>query len=98
MKKSGTGTLKTFLGYHSMVEITPGEKHFFDEDLKFNRGYEWYVQQMPLAADGQLVVEKTPKYFITPRAADELRKVGGWEGSPITRCSMIIRWAMLLLL
>ncbi len=75
VKKAGTGALRTFLGYHSMVKCAPREVHFFDDELKFERGYDWYLRQMPLAKSGQVVVEKTPKYFITPRAVKELSKV-----------------------
>ena len=41
------------------------EKHFFDDELKYNLGLEWYRQQMPLSHNKDIVIEKTPAYFVT---------------------------------
>ncbi|XP_039991902.1 heparan sulfate (glucosamine) 3-O-sulfotransferase 3-like [Xiphias gladius] len=44
-------------------EIKTEECHFFDRH--YARGLDWYRSMMPKALDGQIVMEKTPRYFVT---------------------------------
>ncbi len=51
-----------FIGAHSNVSTSGAEIHFFDQH--YERGLDWYKEQMPYTDDTQLTIEKTPKYFI----------------------------------
>ena len=66
VRKCGTRALLTFLNRHPSVRAAGKEIHYFDNN--YYLGEEWYRQQMPLAADDQIVIEKTPAYFIEPEA------------------------------
>ncbi|XP_059477195.1 heparan sulfate glucosamine 3-O-sulfotransferase 3B1-like isoform X2 [Neocloeon triangulifer] len=74
-KKGGTRALLEFINIHPDVEISPFEVHFFNMERQYSRGLHW--SQMPLAAPGQLVVEKSPNYFVsrdTPGRIFEINK------------------------
>lgn len=51
---------------HPMVQKAAGEVHFFDRDVNYNKGLEWYRMQMPHSYQGQITIEKSPSYFVTP--------------------------------
>lgn len=53
-----------------MVQKASGEVHFFDRDENYALGLEWYRSKMPLSFKGQITIEKSPSYFVTP----EVRK------------------------
>ncbi len=73
-KKCGTTALLSLLNLHPQVRgLMSQEPHYYDRH--FDLGPEWYLRQMPRVAPWQLLVEKTPKYFITPRAPGEIYKV-----------------------
>lgn len=63
VKKCGTGALKTFLTYHPDLK-TPGETYFFH--AHYNKGIEWYLNQMPPIRQSQMLFEKTPNYYRQP--------------------------------
>ena len=48
VKKCGTTTLGRFLNHHPNI-VTTGEVPFFEHNRTFARGYENYIQKMPLA-------------------------------------------------
>lgn len=64
-KKCGTKALITVLGRHPKIKAAKGEVHFFDRN--YSKGLKWYLTRMPLGTDDQLVIEKTPSYFVTPK-------------------------------
>ena len=66
VRKCGTRALLNFLNRHPSVRAAGKEIHYFDNN--YYLGDDWYREQMPLAADDQIVVEKTPGYFIEPNA------------------------------
>jgi len=69
-KKSGTRALLQFLKIHPDV-VAPGpEIHFFDKN--YEKGYEWYRNQMPLSTDFQLTAEKSPRYFIQENVPERI--------------------------
>lgn len=51
---------------HPMVQKAAGEVHFFDRDDNYNKGLEWYRMKMPHSYAGQITIEKSPSYFVTP--------------------------------
>ncbi|KAL6475238.1 hypothetical protein MHYP_G00162780 [Metynnis hypsauchen] len=64
VKKGGTRALLEFLRLHPDIRALGSEPHFFDRH--YGRGLSWYRSMMPKALDGQIVMEKTPRYFVTP--------------------------------
>ncbi|XP_030631285.1 heparan sulfate (glucosamine) 3-O-sulfotransferase 3-like [Chanos chanos] len=63
VKKGGTRALLEFLRLHPDIRALGSEPHFFDRH--YARGLNWYRSLMPKALDGQIVMEKTPRYFVT---------------------------------
>ncbi|XP_066521543.1 heparan sulfate (glucosamine) 3-O-sulfotransferase 3-like [Hoplias malabaricus] len=63
VKKGGTRALLEFLRLHPDIRALGSEPHFFDRH--YGRGLNWYRSMMPKALDGQIVMEKTPRYFVT---------------------------------
>ncbi|XP_073502072.1 heparan sulfate glucosamine 3-O-sulfotransferase 6 [Phyllobates terribilis] len=66
VKKGGTRALLEFLRIHPDVRALGAEPHFFDRC--YDKGLEWYRNLMPRTLDGQITMEKTPSYFVTPEA------------------------------
>lgn len=48
------------------------EVHFFDDDSKYNLGYEWYRRQMPYSYSEQITIEKSPAYFVTETVPERI--------------------------
>lgn len=72
-KKSGTRALLEFLRIHPDI-VAPGpEVHFFDKN--YEKGYDWYRNQMPLSYDHQLTAEKSPRYFIQENVPERIHKM-----------------------
>ncbi|XP_067860626.1 heparan sulfate (glucosamine) 3-O-sulfotransferase 3-like [Heptranchias perlo] len=66
VKKGGTRALLEFMRLHPAVRALGAEPHFFDRH--YGKGLQWYRNLMPKALDGQVVMEKTPRYFVTAEA------------------------------
>lgn len=64
VKKGGTRALLEFIRVHPDVRAVGAEPHFFDRN--YDKGFEWYRNLMPRTLEGQLTMEKTPSYFVTP--------------------------------
>ena len=65
VKKGGTRALLEILRIHPDIRASGPEIHFFDRDKNYNKGLEWYRDQMPLSRPDQITIEKTPSYFVT---------------------------------
>lgn len=79
VKKSGTYAFLRYLEMNPSVRAAMkingcpnNEVHYFDKDVNYSNGIEWYRNQMPVGKnpecqgnDGikEVVVEKTPGYF-----------------------------------
>lgn len=46
--------------------------HFFDDDKHYNNGIEWYRQRMPFTAEHNVVIEKTPAYYVTESVPERI--------------------------
>ena len=68
--KSGTGVLMHFLGLHPSVVVKPGEMSFFH--TYYDRGLEWYRQQMPMSRPDQITIEKTAGYMFKSSVAERI--------------------------
>lgn len=73
VRKCGTRALLEMLYLHPMVQKAAGEVHFFDRDENYNRGLEWYRMKMPHSYPGQITIEKSPSYFVTPEVPERIR-------------------------
>nr|CAI5839296.1 unnamed protein product [Callosobruchus analis] len=73
VRKCGTRALLEMLYLHPMVQKAAGEVHFFDRDENYNKGLEWYRMQMPHSYPGQITIEKSPSYFVTPEVPERIR-------------------------
>ena len=47
--------------------------HFFDKN--YDKGMEWYIDQMPIAMENQLITEKTPGYFHTEGVPQRIKNM-----------------------
>ncbi|TSK14596.1 Heparan sulfate glucosamine 3-O-sulfotransferase 3A1 [Bagarius yarrelli] len=71
VKKGGTRALLEFLRLHPDIRALGAEPHFFDRH--YARGLTWYRSMMPKALDGQIVMEKTPRYFVSAETPARVR-------------------------
>lgn len=75
VRKCGTRALLEFLSVHPNIKIARHEVHFFNKDDRYNKGLEWYRQQMPFTYPDEITIEKTPAYFITKKVPERLYKM-----------------------
>lgn len=54
---------------HPSIQKAAGEVHFFDRDENYLKGLEWYRKKMPHSFSGQITIEKSPSYFVTPEVS-----------------------------
>lgn len=69
VRKCGTRALLEMLFLHPQIQKAAGEVHFFDRDDNYGKGLEWYRRKMPYSFKGQLTIEKSPSYFVTPEVS-----------------------------
>jgi len=74
-KKCGTTALKIFMNYHTWFQGTPGELQFFNRPSNWEKGYQWYHDQMPLTFKDEICYEKTPDYFDRPFIPERMAKI-----------------------
>ncbi|XP_014215580.1 heparan sulfate glucosamine 3-O-sulfotransferase 1 [Copidosoma floridanum] len=72
VRKCGTRALLEMLFLHPQIQKAAGEVHFFDRDENFDRGLEWYRKKMPFSFHGQITIEKSPSYFVTPEVPERI--------------------------
>lgn len=70
--KCGTHALRTFLSLHPRLVVHDVELGFFDS--QYEKGLEWYRQQMPLSYSNQITIEKTPAYI---QSNEALKRIHG---------------------
>ncbi|XP_054706092.1 heparan sulfate glucosamine 3-O-sulfotransferase 1-like [Uloborus diversus] len=85
-RKCGTRALLEFLDLHPNVRAAAEEVHFFDNSERYLLGLDWYRRRMPYSFPGQVTVEKTPAYFVTPAAPARIRFM-----DPAVRLLLIVR-------
>ena len=69
--KCGTRALLEYMNLHPDIARANHEIAYFDK--YFEEGQEWYREQMPLSAPGQITVEKTPSYCMSETTAKRVR-------------------------
>ncbi len=62
--KAGSSTLSFHLGNHKNIAIPQKEVHFFNNELNYKRGVDWYLNTLlAVSNDSTLLIgEKTPTY------------------------------------
>ena len=66
--KCGTTALHRYLAIHPDIAATGDiEVNFFSKNVLFEKGLNWYRQQMPESEPWQLTLEKTPIYIRYPK-------------------------------
>ena len=74
-KKCGTTPLKMFLSHHPQFIDKPGEKHFFDKKENWEKGFEFYLDQMEYSFDDEINFEKTSDYFDRGLVPERIKKL-----------------------
>ena len=75
VRKGGTRALIDMLALHPKISAPRPEIHYFDNDTNFDRGVQWYIDQMPYTTPDQITMEKTPSYFVTPTVPKRMSMV-----------------------
>ena len=105
VKKSGTYALLRYLSVNPQIKAALkinncelNEIHFFDQDVNYYKGLEWYKSKMPsvclnarvngrhIKHDDVTVIEKTPGYF---RSSIALERI--YSYNPRTKIILIVR-------
>ncbi|KAF6206961.1 hypothetical protein GE061_018198 [Apolygus lucorum] len=73
VRKCGTRALLEMLYLHPGIQKAAGEVHFFDRDDNYDKGLDWYRKKMPHSFKGQITIEKSPSYFVTPEVPERIR-------------------------
>ena len=68
IRKCGTRALIEMLGLHPNVVKSEPEIHFFDDDIFYANGLDWYRKKMPFSFDSQVIPnhQKSIKSIMTP--------------------------------
>ena len=74
------------LTLHPSIKMASQEVHFFDNDTNYRRGYSWYLSQMPATEAGQIAMEKSPSYLVTPTVAERIKAM-----DPAIKLLVIVR-------
>lgn len=69
------------LNLHPRIQKAAGEVHFFDRDENYIKGLEWYRKKMPHSFRGQITIEKSPSYFVTPEVSATFTYANGGGGN-----------------
>lgn len=64
---------------HPRIQKAGGEVHFFDRDENYLKGLDWYRKKMPHSFRGQITIEKSPSYFVSPEVSWESEWGREWE-------------------
>ena len=75
VKKGGTKAIISMLDAHPHITAAKGEVHYFDRDLNYELGKEWYLQRMPLTSKDSVCIEKSPSYFVVPSVPERILKL-----------------------
>ena len=63
------------MNYHTWFQGTPGELQFFNRPTNWEKGYQWYHDQMPLTFKNEICYEKTLDYFDRPFIPERMAKL-----------------------
>ena len=86
VRQGGTRALLDILTRHPSVKACSREVHFFDRQENYKLGLDWYSSQMPLSLEADIVIERTPDYFIADDAPRLIYKM-----SPSVKLLVVVR-------
>lgn len=86
VRQGGTRALLDILTRHPNVKACSREVHFFDRQENYKLGLDWYSSQMPLSLEADIVIERTPDYFIADDAPRLIYKM-----SPSVKLLVVVR-------
>ncbi|XP_015672025.1 heparan sulfate glucosamine 3-O-sulfotransferase 1-like [Protobothrops mucrosquamatus] len=72
VRKGGTRALLEMLSLHPQIAAAHSEIHFFNVEENYQKGLDWYCEQMPNSHSAQITVEKTPGYFSSLEAPERI--------------------------
>ncbi|KAF4532775.1 hypothetical protein B566_EDAN003556 [Ephemera danica] len=73
VRKCGTRALLEMLNLHPRIQKASGEVHFFDRDINYRKGLEYYRSKMPESYEDQITIEKSPSYFVTSEVSERIK-------------------------
>ena len=73
--KAGTFALLKFLSAHPQVVRNEkiNEYNFFS--LHYGKGFGWYKDMMPYSLPGQIILDKSPSYFLNPDVPERVYRM-----------------------
>uniref|UniRef100_A0A1B0CU05 Sulfotransferase domain-containing protein n=1 Tax=Lutzomyia longipalpis TaxID=7200 RepID=A0A1B0CU05_LUTLO len=86
VKKGGTRALLQMLSLHPHIQNAGNEIHFFDRNENYLKGLKWYRKRMPLSFPGQITIEKTPGYFVTPEVPERVKAMNATIIIGVKKC------------
>ncbi|KAJ8301417.1 hypothetical protein KUTeg_020404 [Tegillarca granosa] len=75
MSKAGTRALNDYLTLNPNIKGTKREVHFFERDKNYSKGYEWYKGQLAYSEEGQLTIERTPRYVVSDNVPERIYRM-----------------------
>lgn len=75
VRKAGTRAVLQYLQLHPDIAVAGYEVHFFDDNVNYSQGLNFYRRQMPYSFKHQLTIEKTPAYFHTLKVPERVAKM-----------------------
>lgn len=75
VRKGGTRALIDMLALHPKISAARPEVHYFDNEDNFDKGVQWYIDQMPPTKPDHITIEKSPSYFVTPHVPERMSMV-----------------------
>ena len=84
--KCGTTALSLFLSYHPNTSInlpTKPEVKFFNKN--YNRGMDWYLQELPCHTPATVVLEKSADYFYNAEVPERI-----WRMNQETKIVLVV--------
>ena len=82
--KCGTDALIQFIGAHPEVAMQEGEINYFNTN--YEKGPDWYREQMPLSLVSQTTMEKSPQYFVDDKVPERV-----FQFNPKMKLIVIVR-------
>ena len=86
VRKGGTRALIDFLSVHPKVKHASQEVHFFDKPEHYKLGINSYLSMLPAVSKEELLIEKTPAYFVSPKAPELIHTI-----QPDVKLLLIVR-------
>ena len=70
-QKSATTSAEFYMNQHPDIKCHWGEIHFFDNDLNYKKGIDWYEKHF---TEGKQRGEKTPMYVFLRKSIERIKK------------------------